>query len=63
MKVANALYETLQNAGVEVVLDDRDERAGVKFKDADLIGFRSELLSEKQYQKGLLNANYAKPMS
>ena len=28
----------LQNAGVEVMLDDRDERPGVKFKDADLIG-------------------------
>jgi prolyl-tRNA synthetase len=28
----------LQRAGVEVLLDDRDERAGVKFKDADLIG-------------------------
>jgi len=32
------LYEKLESAGVEVLLDDRDERAGVKFKDADLIG-------------------------
>src|SRR5256886_14716217 len=32
------LYTGLQNAGLEVLLDDRDERAGVKFKDADLIG-------------------------
>src|SRR5690349_18033529 len=32
------LYEELQQAGLEVLLDDRDERAGVKFKDADLIG-------------------------
>ena len=32
------LYEDLQRAGLEVLLDDRDERAGVKFKDADLIG-------------------------
>ena len=39
MKVAIEMYESLKNAGVEVVLDDRDERAGVKFKDADLIGF------------------------
>lgn len=39
MKVANEMYEKLQSAGIEVVLDDRDERAGVKFKDADLIGF------------------------
>ncbi|HXQ72778.1 MAG TPA: proline--tRNA ligase, partial [Pyrinomonadaceae bacterium] len=32
------LYHDLQKAGLEVLLDDRDERAGVKFKDADLIG-------------------------
>jgi len=35
---AEKLYQDLQYAGVEVMLDDRDERAGVKFKDADLIG-------------------------
>ncbi|MBR1619135.1 proline--tRNA ligase [bacterium] len=39
MKVANEIYEKLLNSGVEVVLDDRNERPGVKFKDADLIGF------------------------
>jgi prolyl-tRNA synthetase len=32
------LYQDLRHAGLEVLLDDRDERAGVKFKDADLIG-------------------------
>ncbi|MFL6227905.1 MAG: proline--tRNA ligase [Pyrinomonadaceae bacterium] len=32
------LYTDLQRAGLDVLLDDRDERAGVKFKDADLIG-------------------------
>ncbi|NLJ75544.1 MAG: proline--tRNA ligase [Firmicutes bacterium] len=37
--VANAIYNKLEDAGVEVVLDDRNERPGVKFKDADLIGF------------------------
>lgn len=36
--LAEDLYEKLQNAGFEVLLDDRPERAGVKFKDADLIG-------------------------
>ena len=35
---AEAIYEELQQAGVEVLLDDRDERPGFKFKDADLIG-------------------------
>ncbi len=34
----NALYEALLQEGIEVLLDDRDERPGVKFKDADLIG-------------------------
>ena len=36
---ADALYEALGAAGLEVFYDDRDERPGVKFKDADLIGF------------------------
>src|SRR4051812_23739057 len=35
---AEKLYAALAEAGVEALLDDRDERAGVKFKDADLIG-------------------------
>ncbi|MBF0159424.1 MAG: proline--tRNA ligase [Magnetococcales bacterium] len=36
--IAQQLYQTLQQQGVEVLWDDRDERAGVKFKDADLLG-------------------------
>jgi prolyl-tRNA synthetase len=36
---ANDVYGKLLAAGVDVLLDDRDERPGVKFKDADLIGF------------------------
>jgi prolyl-tRNA synthetase len=39
MELAEKLYNTMQGFGIEVVLDDRDERAGVKFNDADLIGF------------------------
>jgi prolyl-tRNA synthetase len=38
MKMAESLHDQLAAAGVEVLLDDRDQRAGVKFKDADLIG-------------------------
>ena len=38
MKVAEDIYKTLTKHGVETIFDDRDERAGVKFKDADLIG-------------------------
>lgn len=37
-RVAEHIYEELNKAGVETLLDDRDERAGVKFKDADLLG-------------------------
>ena len=54
MKVANELYEKLQNAGVEVVLDDRDERAGVKFKDADLIGLPYRITVGKTINEGLV---------
>ncbi|MBS0210173.1 MAG: proline--tRNA ligase [Planctomycetes bacterium] len=38
MQAAESLYKELQHAGVDVLLDDRDQRPGVKFKDADLIG-------------------------
>jgi prolyl-tRNA synthetase len=38
MKVSEDIYAGLLASGVEAILDDRDERAGVKFKDADLIG-------------------------
>jgi prolyl-tRNA synthetase len=38
IEIAEKLYTELNQAGVETLLDDRDERAGVKFKDADLIG-------------------------
>jgi len=38
MKAAKKLHEELTAAGIDVLLDDRDCRAGVKFKDADLLG-------------------------
>lgn len=39
MQAAQEVYEQLWAAGIDAILDDRDERPGVKFKDADLIGF------------------------
>ena len=54
MKTAEKMYEELLNAGVEVVLDDRDERAGVKFKDADLIGFPYRVTVGKTITEGLV---------
>jgi len=38
IQAAQKIYDDLQNQGIEVLYDDRDERAGVKFADADLIG-------------------------
>lgn len=54
MKVAEKMYEDLKSAGVEVVLDERDERAGVKFKDADLIGFPYRVTVGKTINEGLV---------
>jgi prolyl-tRNA synthetase len=54
MNLAEKLYGELQAAGVEVVIDDRDERAGVKFKDADLIGFPIRVTAGKKAAEGLL---------
>lgn len=54
MKVAGEMYEALQKDGIEVVLDDRDERAGVKFKDADLIGFPYRVTVGKTINDGFV---------
>ena len=52
MKVANEIYTKLLSAGVEAVLDDRNERPGVKFKDADLIGFPYRITVGKTIAEG-----------
>lgn len=54
MKTATEIYEKLLAQGVEVVLDDRDERPGVKFKDADLIGFPYRITVGKTITEGLV---------
>ena len=48
------LYSELQRAGFEVLLDDRDERAGVKFKDADLIGIPYRVTIGKKAADGIV---------
>ena len=53
-EAADALVQALSDAGVEVLYDDRDERAGVKFKDADLIGIPLRLSIGK---RGLAGGN------
>jgi prolyl-tRNA synthetase len=53
MQLAQKYYAELTAKGVEVILDDRDERPGVKFKDADLVGFPIRMaLGEKSLAKG-----------
>lgn len=53
MTLAERLYAELSAEGVEVIIDDRDERPGVKFKDADLIGFPLRIgIGEKSLAKG-----------
>jgi prolyl-tRNA synthetase len=49
---AEKLYAELQAAGVDVLLDDRDERAGVKFNDADLIGVPFRITVGKKIKEG-----------
>ncbi|HUQ32150.1 MAG TPA: proline--tRNA ligase [Pyrinomonadaceae bacterium] len=48
------LYHDLQRAGLDVLLDDREERAGVKFKDADLIGIPYRIVIGKKVADGLV---------
>ncbi len=55
MNVAEELYTALEEKGFEVLLDDRDERAGVKFKDADLVGIPYRvIIGEKNLKEGLV---------
>ena len=54
MKAAEELYNQLCDAGVEAILDDRSERAGVKFKDADLIGIPVRVVVGKKLGEGIV---------
>jgi prolyl-tRNA synthetase len=54
MKAAENLYNSMLAEGIEVIFDDRDERAGVKFKDADLIGIPLRIIIG---QKNLIQGN------
>lgn len=55
LEKAEEIYNALQNAGVSVLFDNRDERAGVKFNDADLIGCPVRVtVGEKALQNGMV---------
>ncbi|MFA6216611.1 MAG: proline--tRNA ligase [Candidatus Omnitrophota bacterium] len=51
MEFASGVYQDMKASGVEVLFDDRDERAGVKFKDADLIGVPLQIIIGKESVK------------
>ncbi|GAB4539091.1 MAG: proline--tRNA ligase [Thermodesulfovibrionia bacterium] len=51
MKMAEDVYSTLSNKGIDVLIDDRDVRAGVKFNDADLIGIPYQIIIGKKVLK------------
>lgn len=52
VEIAEKLYTELKQAGIETLLDDRDERAGVKFKDADLIGIPYRIVTGRSIKSG-----------
>ena len=58
MGVAEEIYKKLHAAGIEVVMDDRDERAGVKFKDADLLGFPVRITVGKFAADGIVEFKF-----
>ena len=61
VKAAEGLYEGLQGQGYEVMLDDRDERPGVKFKDSELIGYPLVVVvGKKTAQEGLVEVRRRK---
>jgi prolyl-tRNA synthetase len=55
METAEGIYGHLSDAGIEVLMDDRDSSPGIKFKDADLIGIPLRItIGEKNLEKGLV---------
>lgn len=58
--LANAVEKTLQDAGYQVLLDDRKERAGVKFADSDLIGLPVRITVGKKADEGIVEIKLRK---
>ncbi len=61
MDIAEEMHTALEEKGFEVLMDDRDERAGIKFKDADLIGIPYRvIIGEKNLKDGLVEVKERK---
>ncbi len=59
MRVTNTIYQQLQAAGFDVLMDDRDQRPGFKFKDADLIGIPLRVvIGGKGIKEGLVEVKW-----
>ena len=54
METAENIYNKLNSLNIEAIIDDRQDRAGVKFKDADLIGFPIRITVGKTLSEGLV---------
>jgi prolyl-tRNA synthetase len=54
MEAAQQIYHACKEAGLDALLDDRDERPGVKFKDADLVGIPYRIVAGKKLANGLV---------
>jgi prolyl-tRNA synthetase len=52
MNIADKIYTDLKSLGIEVLIDDRDERVGVKFKDSELIGIPIRITVGKDIENG-----------
>ena len=59
-QIAEQIYTELQNMGIETILDDRDERPGVKFNDMDLIGIPLRITVGKKVEEGLIELKQRK---
>jgi prolyl-tRNA synthetase len=63
MNTADAIYQSLKNERFEVLLDDRKERPGVKFKDADLLGMPIQVIvGKKGLKEGVVEFKIRKTM-
>lgn len=58
VEIANKLYEKYRKEGLDVILDDRNVRAGVKFKDMDLIGIPKRIVVGKKIEDGVVEVKY-----
>lgn len=56
-KAADAIYDELCKKGIDVLYDDRNERAGVKFKDADLIGIPIKIVVGEKIKEGMVEVS------